>query len=117
MARKLIPDTLGLRAIQSYIYGDEMELATAVRYLLQLMENRYPGGSVELRVPPYGAIQCIEGSNHKRGTPSNVVELGAAEWVQLATGRTTFEQLLNAGKLQASGNRSDLAGLFPIFES
>jgi hypothetical protein len=62
------------------------ETATAVRYLLQLLVEKAPGGTVEVRVPPYGAVQVIEGPRHTRGTPPNVVETDAVTWIDLATG-------------------------------
>jgi len=95
--------------------GQESELATAVRFLLEELGTLHPGGSVEVRVPPYGAVQCIAGPAHTRGTPSNVVELGASAWIDLAIGRKSFDELAETAKLSASGNRSDLAGIFPIF--
>ena len=119
MARRKIQNPEGQAAIAAYLTNnyttDQFELA--VRFLLQETANRYPGNAVELRVPPLGAIQCIEGPNHKRGTPANVVELDPVSWLELALGRASFEQLHESGKLTASGNRSDLAGMFPIFEA
>ncbi len=116
MRRKIArPD--GYAAIQAYLEGQSSEdqLATAVRFLLEELGSKHPGNSVEVRIPPYGAIQCLEGPSHSRGTPANVVEMGPASWVDLALGKNSFENLLEQGLLQASGNRSDLAGLFPIF--
>jgi hypothetical protein len=72
---------------------------------------------VELRVPPLGAVQCVAGPTHTRGTPSNVVELGPEAWLSLALGVETFEELTEKGSLTASGNRSYLADLFPIFKA
>jgi hypothetical protein len=116
MRRKIAkPD--GLEAIQAHLEGfaSTEQLATAVRFLLEELGSNHPGNSVEVRIPPYGAVQCIEGPSHSRGTPANVVEMDPASWIELALGRITFENLLETGKLSASGNRSDLAGLFPIF--
>ena len=117
MRRKIAkPD--GEVAIQAYLEGlaSDEQLATAVRFLLEELGTKYPGNSVEVRIPPYGAVQCIEGPSHSRGTPANVVELDPESFVALALGRISFEDLMSAGKLTASGNRSDLAGLFPIFK-
>ena len=61
-------------------------VATAVRYALEELATRHPGRSVEVRVPPHGAVQCIEGPAHKRGTPPNVFETDAVTWLRLATG-------------------------------
>ena len=118
MARRKIQTQQGQEAVLAYLQGEPSieEFELAVRYLLQQMAERYPGNAVELRVPPLGAVQCIQGPSHKRGTPSNVVELDPTSWLELALGRASFDQLHSAGKLSASGNRSDLAGLFPIFE-
>src|SRR5690606_36448628 len=88
--------------------------ATAVRGLLQDLALRYPGKAVEVRVPPYGAVQCIEGPGHTRGTPPNVVELGAEPFIDLATGRASWDTLRQAGKISASGARSNLSAVFPL---
>ena len=116
--RRKIAQAKGLEAIQAYLEGliSEEQLATAVRFLLEELGSNHPGNSVEVRIPPLGAVQCVEGPNHKRGTPANVVEMDPESFVELALGRTTFEELTSKAKLSASGNRSDLAGLFPIFK-
>jgi hypothetical protein len=117
MRRKIAkPD--GEVAIQAYLEGlaSDEQLAIAVRFLLEELGSNHPGNSVEVRVPPLGAVQCIEGPSHSRGTPANVVELDPESFVELALGRTTFEELASKAKLSASGNRSDLTGLFPIFK-
>jgi hypothetical protein len=89
-------------------------LATAVRYALEELAARYPGGSVEVRVPPFAAVQVIDGPRHTRGTPPAVVEMDGPTWVALATGRLTFEQARAAGRVQASGQRTDLGDLLPL---
>ena len=116
--RRKIAKPQGEGAIQAYLEGlaTEEQLATAVRFLLEELGSNHPGNSVEVRIPPYGAVQCIEGPSHSRGTPANVVEMDPGSWMELALGWITFEEVLVAGKLTASGNRSDLAGLFPIFK-
>lgn len=93
------------------------QFATAVRYLLEELADRAPGNSVEVRVPPLGATQCIEGPRHTRGTPPNVVEMSPATWFDLATGRTTWDAALAAHKIHASGVRADLADVLPIHDS
>jgi hypothetical protein len=116
MRRKIArPDGHG--AISAYLLGDVSQeiIATAVRFLLEELGSNHPGSSVEVRIPPYGAVQCIEGPTHTRGTPANVVEMDPTSWIDLALGKSSFEQLAVTGKLTASGSRSDLAGLFPIF--
>lgn len=91
-------------------------LALAVRYLLQQFEQAHPGHSVEVRVPPFGAVQAVEGPRHTRGTPANVVELAPLEWVRLATGSVSWTELASQGKLSASGIRSDISELLPLAE-
>lgn len=90
------------------------DLGTAVRYLLQLLAEKAPGNSVEVRVPPYGAVQVVEGPRHTRGTPPNVIETDAATWIALATGEASWAEAVDAGKVQASGTRADLIGLLPL---
>lgn len=90
------------------------DLATAVRYLLQLLVEKAPGNSVEVRVPPFGAVQVIEGPRHTRGTPPNVVETDAATWIALATGEEQWRDAAAAGRIAASGTRADLSDLLPL---
>ncbi|WP_121056931.1 sterol carrier family protein [Microbacterium telephonicum] len=89
-------------------------LATAVRYLLQLLVEKAPGNSVEVRVPPFGAVQVVQGPRHTRGTPPNVVETDAATWIDLATGAESWAEAVAAGRVGASGTRADLADLLPL---
>jgi len=86
----------------------------AVRHLLDRLAETAPGHSVEVRVPPYAAVQCVEGPRHSRGTPPNVVEMDAATWLALATGRTTWAEEMAAGRISASGNRADLSPYLPL---
>jgi len=88
--------------------------ATAVRYLLQLLDEKAPGNSVEVRVPPFGAVQVVQGPRHTRGTPPNVIETDAATWIALATGELTWVDAVAAGRITASGIRADLEGLLPL---
>jgi hypothetical protein len=90
------------------------DLATAVRYLLQLLAEKAPGGAVEVRVPPFGAVQVIEGPRHTRGTPPNVVETDAATWIALATGAEQWADAAAAGRILASGIRADLTDVLPL---
>lgn len=119
MARARIQDGEGDQAVTAAVAGDadRAVTATAVRYLLQVFAERYPGGAVEVRVPPYGAVQCIEGLQHTRGTPPNVVEMAPAVWLQLATGRRGWSDAVAAGAVQASGSRADLSGRLPVWRS
>lgn len=89
-------------------------LATAVRYLLEELAERAPGSSVEVRVPPFGVAQCVEGPRHTRGTPPNVVETDAETWLALATGAQGWPEALASGKLSASGIRTDLSEYLPL---
>ena len=90
------------------------DLATAVRYLLQLLAEKAPGGAVEVRVPPFGAVQVIEGPRHTRGTPPNVVETDPATWIALATGEERWADAAAAGRIRASGIRADLTVVLPL---
>lgn len=90
------------------------DLATAVRYLLQLLDEKAPGNSVEVRVPPFGAVQVVQGPRHTRGTPPNVIEMDAATWIGLATGTESWAEVVAAGRVQASGTRADLTDLMPL---
>ncbi len=90
------------------------DLATAVRYLLQLLVEKAPGGSVEVRVPPFGAVQVIEGPRHTRGTPANVVETDPQTWIALATGAEQWADAAASGRIVASGIRADLTELLPL---
>jgi hypothetical protein len=94
--------------------GDRDTLRTAVKYTLQLLAERAPGHSVEVRVPPLAAIQAIPGPAHRRGTPSAVVELDPATWLALATGTLTWEQANTSGRVRASGERADLTAWLPL---
>lgn len=89
-------------------------LATAVRYLLQLLDEKAPGNSVEVRVPPFGAVQVIQGPRHTRGTPPNVVEMDAATWIAVATGTEPWADAAASGRIHASGTRADLADVLPV---
>lgn len=90
-------------------------LATAVRWTLQKLEERAPGRAVEVRVPPYGAVQVMEGTTHRRGTPPAVIEMSADTWLRLASGLLTWGDALGASQISASGERADLSTLLPLF--
>ena len=93
------------------------DYAAAVRYTLQLLAERAPGNTVEVRVPPFGAVQCIEGPRHTRGTPPNVVETDAETWLALATGRVAWPDAVASGTVNASGQRADLAAELPLLRT
>jgi hypothetical protein len=90
------------------------DLATAVRYLLQLLDEKAPGNSVEVRVPPFGAVQVVQGPRHTRGTPPNVVEMDATTWIAVATGTEEWADAAASGRVHASGTRADLTGVLPL---
>ena len=93
---------------------DEADVRDAVRFLLEELVAKAPGRSVEVRVPPYAAVQCVEGPRHTRGTPPNVVETDPMTWVSLATGGTPWEAALAEGLVRASGERADLSAFLPV---
>ena len=89
-------------------------LATAVRYTAEELSVRAPGRSVEVRVPPFAAVQCIEGPRHTRGTPTNVVETDPQTWLELVTGRLAWAEGVARGTVRASGQRADLTAYLPL---
>ncbi|MFC7708582.1 sterol carrier family protein [Micromonospora lupini] len=89
-------------------------LREAVRTLLAVLAERAPGRSVEVRVPPYGAIQCVPGPRHTRGNPPNVVEMSPQTWLELATGRIGWVEAVTDGRVQMSGVRADLSAFLPL---
>jgi hypothetical protein len=104
-----------IAAIDAGLEPEREALRGAVIYTLDLLASRAPGRAVEVRVPPFGAIQCVEGPRHTRGTPSNVVEVGSRTWILLAAGRLTWSEAQETGSLQASGPRSDLTSYLPLW--
>lgn len=116
MAKSRIVPQVGEAAVRQALDGsvDRNVEAMAVRYLLQALADVAPGNTLEVRVPPHGAVQCVEGPNHTRGTPPNVVETDAATWIALATGGLTWADAVQGGSVSASGSRADLAELLPI---
>ncbi|OKK02203.1 hypothetical protein AMK26_21125 [Streptomyces sp. CB03234] len=93
---------------------DRQALAACTRLLADALAVKAPGGSVEVRVPPYAVVQCVEGPRHTRGTPPNVVETDPLTWVRLATGRTTWAEAVSAAQVRASGERADLSAHLPV---
>jgi hypothetical protein len=91
---------------------DDLRLLT--KHYLAVLETRAPGRSVEVRVPPYAAVQCIEGVRHTRGTPPAVVETDAATWVALASGELSWTDAVEQGRVRASGERTDLTPDLPL---
>ncbi|MEV0908809.1 maleylpyruvate isomerase family mycothiol-dependent enzyme [Streptomyces hokutonensis] len=93
---------------------DRQALAACTRLLADALAVKAPGGSTEVRIPPYAVVQCVEGPRHTRGTPPNVVETDPLTWLRLATGRTSWNDAVDEAKVTASGERADLQGLLPI---
>lgn len=93
---------------------DRVVTRAAVRTLLDALAARSPGRSVEVRVPPHAAVQCVAGPVHTRGTPASVVETDAGTWLRLASGRLTWQDALASGAVRASGQRADLSPYLPV---
>ena len=90
----------------------DLEIKIQVKQILKVIEEIAPGKSVELRIPPYAAIQCVEGGNHRRGTPPNVVEMSAQTLLNLSKEPQKWDQLCSEGAISASGTNSNLAEIF-----
>jgi uncharacterized protein (TIGR03083 family) len=116
-------DFLVTRCVEGVVHGldlspavdpDAGALRIATRALLAALVANAPGHTVEVRVPPIAAVQCVEGPRHTRGTPSNVVELDPLTWVRLAAGRLPWAEAVADGRVRASGERSNISALLPI---
>jgi hypothetical protein len=94
--------------------ADTVDLRLLTKHLLALLVAKAPGGAVEVRVPPYAAAQCLQGTRHTRGTPPAAVEMDAATWIALAVGDLDWLDAERAGRVRASGERSDLGHLLPL---
>ena len=92
--------------------ADDLRLLT--KHFLAVLAKKAPGGAVELRVPPYAAVQVVGGTTHKRGTPPAVVEVDGPTWVGLAIGDLDWPSVERQGRLVASGERSDLSPYLPL---
>lgn len=91
------------------------ELAAAVRLSARALAQDAPGNAVEVRVPPFVAVQCLEGVRHTRGTPPNVVETTPREWLRLVTGLADLAESIAEHLVSASGHRAgDIADYLPI---
>ncbi|GAA1584173.1 maleylpyruvate isomerase family mycothiol-dependent enzyme [Streptomyces globosus] len=122
-----LADFLVTRAVELTVHTDDLNraagldvpidrqaLAATTRLLADALALAAPGGAVEVRVPPFAVVQCIEGPRHTRGTPPGVVETDPLTWIRLATGRTQWEAALADARVTASGERADLAALLPV---
>lgn len=119
--RHTLRDATAFRLIEAVVHGldagippDPRALKLVVKELAQAMAQRYPGKSVEVRIPPYTAVQCVAGPRHTRGTPPNVVETDGLSFLRLAAGRERWADLVADGRVRASGERSDLSNLLPL---
>lgn len=93
---------------------DAADTRSAVRATLGWLAQLYPGRSVEIRVPPQGAVQAIEGLRHTRGTPPNVIEMDATTWLALVSGELDWSVAVAEGRVRASGSRADLSEFLPL---
>ena len=118
-----VADVTLFRLIESVVHGldlpepvtpDARALRLTVRTLADVLVARAPGRSVEVRVPPHAAVQCVEGPRHTRGTPPNVVECDPVAFVQLCTGRLAWRDAVADGRVRASGERADLSPWLPL---
>jgi len=123
MARRRIKHEDGIDAVHAVIQADKLStplvdsdalFVNAVRYLLEELAEVAPGNSVEVRVPPLGATQCIEGPRHTRGTPPNVVEMSPRVWFDLALGSLTWSEASAAHLVSSSGVRASLEDVLPL---
>ena len=85
-----------------------------VKTTLNALTVKAPGRAIEVRVPPYAAVQCGDGPTHTRGTPPNTIEMDAPTWLALASGELSWDQAVDSGAVLASGLRADLAQFLPL---
>ncbi len=119
--RHTLKDAALFRLVEAVVHGldvgiqpDPKALRIVVKELARTLAERHPGRTVELRIPPYTAVQCVEGPRHTRGTPPNVVEAEPVAFVRLCTGREDWADLVRDGRIRASGERSNLSVLVPL---
>ena len=92
----------------------DAKILSEVKSSLALLAEIYPGKAIEVRIPPYAAVQCGDGPKHTRGTPPNVIEMDAQTWLQLVAGQRTWSDAYSEGLISASGVRADLSHLLPL---
>jgi len=114
--RRRTDPAVGRTAVASWRSGDAARatVTTAVRFTLEEIADVAPGHAVEVRVPPWGAVQCVEGPRHTRGTPPNVVETDPETWLGLVCGLITWQDAVTDGRVSASGDRADISHLLPL---
>lgn len=115
-ARRRTDPALGRAAVERWRTGERERRtrATAVRFTLEELADVCPGHTVEVRVPPDGAVQAVAGPRHTRGTPPNVIETDPETWLLLATGELSWDAARAEGRVRASGERADLARWLPL---
>jgi hypothetical protein len=118
---QVTPRAVGLASLAAVAAASEAgqpplraALRAAVSYTLGLLAELAPGRSVEVRIPPLAAVQCVPGPRHTRGTPPNVVETDPQTWLELATGRLAWSAAVAGGRVRASGQRADISGYLPL---
>lgn len=94
--------------------ADRAALKAEVKATLARLQEKAPGRSVEVRIPPFAAVQAVPGHTHRRGTPAAVVETDARTWLDLCHGRLTWAEAITSGRVNASGERSDLSAYLPL---
>lgn len=106
----------GRAAVTAWLDGeaDRRQITTAVRFTLEELADVTPGHAVEVRVPPAGAVQCVEGPQHTRGTPPNVIETDPQTWLELVTGQLSWDEGVAQGRVLASGERANIAQWLPL---
>ncbi|MDQ1484865.1 MAG: hypothetical protein QOJ62_558 [Actinomycetota bacterium] len=123
LAPMRLDDFLVTRCVEGVVHGIDLDprvepdpeaLKITTRALLAALVAKAPGRTVEVRVPPVAAVQCVGGPRHTRGTPPNVVETDQLTWVRLAAGRLAWADAVGDGRLRASGERSDISRLLPL---
>lgn len=93
---------------------DTAAVPAAVRATAGALAQRYPGKTVEIRIPPHAAVQALPGLRHTRGTPPNVIETDGATWLALVSGRLAWQDAVDRGMVRASGTRADLSDILPL---
>jgi uncharacterized protein (TIGR03083 family) len=127
-----LPDFLATRVLEVVVHADDLSrslpghppivlhrraLSLCSRTLATVLAGQHPGRSIEVRIPPFAAVQCgigDPGPTHTRGTPPNVVETDAVTFLRMATGRSTWDEAVRTGRVAASGLRADLSGALPL---
>ena len=125
----LLSDLVVTRLLELVVHADDLHrslpeleapalpreaVRLVVRALLDALVELAPGHSVEVRVPPFAAVQCLEGPRHTRGTPPNVIEAGPLTWIRVACGRVPWTEAVADGSVRASGERADLSTYLPL---